>query len=64
MIKDRVYKVPRRITFKTLQDDFSLAPLSIITVDGLFYRVKGLSRRFDAESNSLTTDVTAEWFGT
>lgn len=63
MIKDRVYKVPRRITFKTLQDNFSLKPLSFITVDGQKYRVKSMNRRFDAESNSLTSDITAEWFG-
>jgi hypothetical protein len=27
------------------------------------YRVKSLNRRFDAESNSITSDITAEWYG-
>jgi hypothetical protein len=64
MIKQRVFKIPKRITFKTLQNDFSLRPLKFIDVEGKMYRIKSLNRRFDADSNSITTDITGEWYGT
>lgn len=63
MIRERVYKVPRRITFKTV----STAPITpcrhFISVDGKRYRVKTVARSYGADDNSFTSTITGEWFG-
>ena len=63
MIRQRVYKVPRRITFKTISTEPIIPAKHFIEVDGKRYRVKSVSRAFNAEDNSLVSTITGEWFG-
>jgi len=60
--KQRMFKPISSINIRTA-GGFSVAPLSTISVDGKASRVMSLSRTFNAEDNSLTTDIGGEWFG-
>ena len=59
---ERFFKVPSKISFKTITAD-TILPLTFIKVDGLKFRVSGFTRNYSAEDNSLTTDISAEWWG-
>ena len=63
MLQQRVFKIPRRIRFKTISEK-TIAPLAIVKVDTKLYRVRSMSRNYDAATNSLTTEISGEWMGT
>ena len=62
MMAERVYKVPSRISFKTAMASI-IPPLSFIRVDGLLYRTTSFTRNYNAEDNSIITNISAEWLG-
>jgi hypothetical protein len=62
MIIERVYKVPSRISFKTITSQI-IPPLTFIMVDGKKFRTTSCNRSYNAEDNSLVTTISAEWLG-
>jgi len=62
MIIERVYKVPSRISFKTITPQI-IPPLTFIMVDDKKFRTTSCNRSYNAEDNSLVTTISAEWLG-
>jgi hypothetical protein len=62
MLSERLFKAPTSVAFKTVSDK-SIIPMSFIKVDGQDYRVTSLQRSYRADSNELTTNISAEWYG-
>lgn len=61
-LAQRVYKTPSRISIKTMTDSV-IRPLTFFCVDGLKYRVSSSSMSFNAEDNSIVSNITGDWLG-
>lgn len=59
----RLFNSIRKTSFRTIGEVIAAKPLDFIELDGEEFRLMSISRKYDAESNSLTTDYNAEWLG-
>jgi len=59
----RVFFPIRKTSFRTTGDVAIILPLDFVLVDGLEYRVMGVSRKYEADSNNFITEYTCEWVG-
>lgn len=60
---ERVFKPIRRVSFRTPGAVSGIQPLLIISVDGEQFRVRSYTTTYNAEDQSLVSDVNAEWLG-
>ena len=59
----RAFSSIRKTSFRTIGEIIAAKSLDFIEVDGEEFRLLSVTRKYDAESNSLTSDYNAEWLG-
>jgi len=60
-LAERVFYPIRKTAFKTVGGASTLKPFDFVTVDGLEYRLLGMTRKYSANNNDFINEYNVEW---